>query len=191
MLEEKNQVIIVCDKKRKPEANFLLQLLSADEGKGIEGSVWEEKFFLANEPTLSSGANIIFIGNFKSAKENMVHINYRYNEYGIRYGWHGKRAIITVENKLLSQNQRSNLVGVALKLKDDIEIKFGDSTSSNIPNWAKISIAALKSAPLLSQVFEGWTLFSIYKDFKNQIEQQYKIAVLKFFNEGISDFLGV
>lgn len=104
------KLIIVCDEKCRPYADYFLQLLgleddSNDEVIGIkDGSVsatiWLEKDYNANSVQLASNQHLLFIGNSKFIKQKSKHMNIKFNEFGISYGWIGKQAFILVESNV-------------------------------------------------------------------------------------------
>lgn len=71
-----------------------------------DGSVrivaWNEKVWLDNKKAGNIAAKVLIIGNVKGADKLIPIIDVKFNEFGIKYGWAGNQAIITVDSKALS-----------------------------------------------------------------------------------------
>ena len=95
------KLIIVCEEKLRAYGDFLAQLISrkddsADSIMGIkDGSaaaqVWSDKEYASNAAQISSEQYILFIGNTKMMKEKRIHMQRKFSEYGMNYGWLGKQ----------------------------------------------------------------------------------------------------
>ena len=98
------RIIIVCDKKTEQYANYLRQLISAnDDNFGmVEAAVWLEKDYLANKATVSSSEHVLFVGDNNASKSESSSMIVKYEKYGMKYGWLGKRAMMKVEDAMLS-----------------------------------------------------------------------------------------
>lgn len=104
------KLVIVCEEKLHRYGDFLAQLISGTDDKedavvGIkDGSaaaqVWTEKEYSANAAQISSEQYILFIGDSKLIKEKRHHMQKKYSEYGMNYGWLGKQAVLFVDHAL-------------------------------------------------------------------------------------------
>lgn len=102
------KLIIVCEDKLRHYGDFLAQLISRkDDGESDiigtkDGSaaaqVWTEKEYTANAAQISSEQYILFIGNSKLIKEKRMHMQKKFSEYGMNYGWLGKQAVLFVDH---------------------------------------------------------------------------------------------
>ena len=93
--------IIIHDGKKEAAkmADQLNALISQLEN--VSTTVWTEKQYLDNKPTLSSDEYLVFLGKTKSG-ENIIASplfkNY-YSEFNMRYGWLGKQAVMGLSPK--------------------------------------------------------------------------------------------
>lgn len=93
--------IIIHDGKKEAAkmADQLNALISQLEN--VSTTVWTEKQYLDNKPTLSSDEYLVFLGKTKSG-ENIIASplfkNY-YSEFNMRYGWLGKQAVVGLSPK--------------------------------------------------------------------------------------------
>ncbi len=109
----KTKLIIVCDEKTEQYANYLRQLISTNDDKdgevkgvvdgSVEAAVWLDKEYIANKATISSSEHILFIGDNKVSKSETSSMVIKFNKFGMKYGWLGKRAMMQVEDEKLSQ----------------------------------------------------------------------------------------
>ena len=101
------KLIIVCEEKCRQYGDYLAQLISLeddteDETVGtkdgeVAAQVWLEKDYKANAAQLSSNQYILFIGQDKLIKEKSSHMNMGFAEFGMKYGWLGKQAVLSVD----------------------------------------------------------------------------------------------
>ena len=104
------KLIIVCEEKLHRYGDFLAQLISGNDDKdgkivGIKdgaaaAQVWTEKEYTSNAAQISSEQYLLFIGNSKLIKEKRYHMQKKYSEYGMNYGWLGKQAVLFVDRSL-------------------------------------------------------------------------------------------
>lgn len=201
--QPKKQVIIVYGENQKKYANFLSQLIIAankdEDGENTEGeektilsaAVWNEKHFTDQEKILNGMDKIIFVGETKSARDNMLNteLSSNKNKCGISYGWFGNRAFIMVEDRLLEKEEVEVLNSLCKELGETLEIK---SKADKFVNWTRVigTMFIVPSMPIISAAVIANYFRIKAKDKKQQIDQQYKFAVLKFHMDSLSEFLG-
>ncbi|MGQ5513398.1 hypothetical protein ACUJ42_02460 [Streptococcus anginosus] len=216
------KLIIVCDEKHRKYGDYLSQFISLEDDiedrvVGIKDGevvtqVWSEKEYKSNAPQISSSQYILFIGKSKLIKEKGFHMKPVFSKYGMRYGWLGKQAILTVETNV-SVKEYDDFLDFALAKQADIERlvekkenkSFGDKVMEKsiegalfgVPLAVEIATVGVLGGPLglfgISRVagFAGAKITETI-DLKNRIrEQQYSCAIMKFYLEGLSAFLGM
>lgn len=205
------KLIIVCDEKHRKYGDYLSQLISLENDTedcvvGIKDGevatqVWSEKEYQSNAPQISSLQYILFVGESKLIKEKGLHMKPVFSKYGMRYGWLGKQAILTVEASI-SVKEYDEFLNFALDNQADIERlvekkenkSFVDKVKENPMVGAKVAgiaaLGVLGGAVGLSPVIGLKIKRTI--DLKKGIrEQQYSCAIVKFYLEGLSAFLGM
>lgn len=100
-------LVIVCDEKHKKYADYLHQLISLEDDTeesivgvkdgSVQAAVWLEKDYVKNSHTFSSNQHIVFIGNSKLIKEKSSYMKVVFSKFGIKYGWLGRQAFLSVE----------------------------------------------------------------------------------------------
>ena len=174
--------------------------------------VWPEKEYRSNAPQISSSQYILFIGESELIKEKGFHMKPVFSKYGMQYGWLGKQAILTVETNV-SVKEYDEFLNFALANQADIkrivekkeDKSFGDKVKEKsiegalfgVPLAAGIAIVGVLGGPLglfgISQVggFAGAKITETIELKKEIRKQQYSCAVMKFYLEGLSAFLGM
>lgn len=229
MFENTNvkKLIIVSDEKTKPYANYLMALISANDDKedevvgikdgSVEAVVWSEKDFADNEPTLSSKAYILFIGDNKLSKSQRGGMGIKFEQFGMHYGWLGKRAVMFVDRTITNCIEYDDFYQSALPYQESMtkvierktrtivaagEVMEVDEKQAKLlqPGKAeKAGIAAL-AAGLVSPVV-GMAAVAIgtpiaiakgmatVKEKKEVLQQQYSCLTMRMYLEGLSEFL--
>ncbi len=129
----KTKLIIVCDEKTRDYANFLRQLISAnDDTEGsvvgvadgsVEAAVWLDKDYLHNSATISSNEHVLFIGDNKVSKSEVSSMIPRFNQFGMKFGWLGKRGMMQVDDKLLNEEQYNGFLDYCMEYKEQLQLQ--------------------------------------------------------------------
>lgn len=211
--EEKTmrKLIIVCEEKCRQYGDYLAQLISLEDDTEekavgtkdgeVAAQVWLEKDYKANSAQLSSTQYILFIGHNKLIKEKSAHMNIEFSEYGMRYGWLGKQAVLSVEDVVeadkygnfisYAQNYQRN-VEQLIKSKDKKALKAG-AVGGTMGAAGAGALAVIAPVALVPVVGINAGVMAVRKLTLNSKirEQQYSCAVMKFYLEDLSKFLGM
>ena len=124
------KLIIVCEEKCRQYGDYLAQLISLEDDKEDEtvgtkdgevaAQVWLEKDYKANAAQLSSNQYILFIGQDKLIKEKSSHMNMGFAEFGMKYGWLGKQAVLSVD-KVVEADKYENFISYAQNYQQNVE----------------------------------------------------------------------
>lgn len=191
-------LIIICEEKCRQYGDYLAQLISLKDGE-VAAQVWLEKDdYKANSAQLSSSQYILFIGQDKLIKEKSSHMNMKFSEYGMKYGWLGKQAVLSVEKVVeadkyesfiaYAQNYQQN-VEQLIKSKDKQSLKAGAAAGAVGAAGALAIIFPATLAPIaISAGVKAVKKYTLNSKIK---EQQYSCAVMKFYLDDLSKFLGL
>lgn len=202
-------LIIICEEKCRQYGDYLAQLISLEDDTEentvgtkdgeVAAQVWLEERYKANSALISSSQYILFIGQDKLIKEKSSHMNMEFSEYGMKYGWLGKQAVLSVEKVVeadkyesfiaYAQNYQQN-VEQLIKSKDKQSLKAGATAGAVGVAGALAIIFPATLAPIAGisagvMAVKKYTLNSKIK------EQQYSCAVMKFYLDDLSKFLGL
>ena len=108
--KQMTKLVIVCGEHEKKYGNYLRQLICSNDDKegetvGVEDgtvdvAVWSEEEYKSNSPTISSSLYLLFIGENKASKSEVVSMPIIFNRFGMKYGWRGKRGMLIVDKVL-------------------------------------------------------------------------------------------
>ena len=202
------KLIIICEEKCRQYGDYLAQLISLEDDTEentvgtkdgeVAAQVWLEKDYKANFAQLSSSQYILFIGQDKLIKEKSSHMNMEFSEYGMKYGWLGKQAVLSVEKVVeadkyesfiaYAQNYQQN-VEQLIKSKDKQSLKAGAAAGTVGAAGALAIIFPATLAPIaISAGVKAVKKYTLNSKIK---EQQYSCAVMKFYLDDLSKFLGL
>ena len=211
------KLIIVCEEKCRQYGDYLAQLISLEDDKEDEtvgtkdgevaAQVWLEKDYKANAAQLSSNQYILFIGQDKLIKEKSSHMNMGFAEFGMKYGWLGKQAVLSVE-KVVESDKYENFISYAqnyqqnveqlIKSKDKKALKAGAAAGAagvaGAVGVAKAgALAVISPVALVPIAGIGAGVMAVKKFTLNSKikEQQYSCVVMKFYLDDLSKFLGL
>ena len=211
------KLIIVCEEKCRKYGDYLAQLISLEDDKEDEtvgtkdgevaAQVWLEKDYKANAAQLSSNQYILFIGQDKLIKEKSSHMNMGFAEFGMKYGWLGKQAVLSVE-KVVEADKYENFISYAqnyqqnveqlIKSKDKKALKAGAAAgAARVAGAAGVAkagaLAVISPVALVPIAGIGAGVMAVKKFTLNSKikEQQYSCAVMKFYLDDLSKFLGL
>ena len=197
------KLIIVCEEKCRQYGDYLAQLISLEDDKEDEvvgtkdgevaAQVWLEKDYKANASQLSSNQYILFIGQDKLIKGKGSHMNMEFAEFGMKYSWLGKQAVLSVE-KVVEADKYENFISYAQNYQQNVEqlIKSKDKKTLKV-GAAAGALAAISPIALVPIVGTGAGVMGVKKFMLNNKikEQQYSCAVMKFYLDDLSKFLGL
>ncbi|NCC87253.1 MAG: hypothetical protein EOM05_05230 [Clostridia bacterium] len=193
------KLIIVCEEKCRVFGDYLSQLISLeDDTEGstvgtkdgeVAAQVWLEKDYLANAAHISSDQYILFIGHDKLIKEKSTHMKVMFSQFGMKYGWLGKQAVLCVE-KVVSADAYSDFISLAKSYQSDIDTLIEKkSIAKALPE--KALIPAMAAMAVMVPVAEA-TLAVKQLTLNSKIrEQQYSCEVTRFYLDSLSTFLGI
>lgn len=190
-------LIIICEEKCRQYGDYLAQLISLKDGE-VEAQVWLEERYKANSALISSSQYILFIGQDKLIKEKSSHMNMEFSEYGMKYGWLGKQAVLSVE-KVVEADKYESFIAYAqdyqqnveqlIKSKDKQSLKAGATAGAVGAAGALAIIFPATLAPIaISAGVKAVKKYTLNSKIK---EQQYSCAVMKFYLDDLSKFLGL
>ena len=125
MYTTRKKLIIVHSDNTAVFANYLQMLISSNNDKDdkqisnedglIETTIWSEKQYIDQKPTLSSVDHILFVGGGEVLSKETYGITVRFDKYGMKYGWLGKYAFLYIIDKRLNKNEFSGFLEFAKK----------------------------------------------------------------------------
>ena len=133
-------------------------------------------------------------------------MNMEFSEYGMKYGWLGKQAALSVEKVVeadkyesfiaYAQNYQQN-VEQLIKSKDKQSLKAGATAgavgAAGVVGVAKAGALAIIFPATLAPIAISAGVMAVKKYTLNSKikEQQYSCAVMKFYLDDLSKFLGL
>lgn len=87
--------------------NFFKKLVETKTGNNLNINVvsWSEKVWLSQKKAGNINSKILFLGNVKGTEKLLPVVDLKLDKYGIKYGWAGNQAVISVEDKKLKEHE--------------------------------------------------------------------------------------
>lgn len=214
------ELIIVCDEKTVGYANYLRQLVSTNDDEeevvgtkdgAIEVVVWLEKDYLANRATITSNQHILFIGENQASKNEISSMNLKFDKYGMKYGWLGKRGMMLVSEVISQPETYNEFIELCRNYKTEFElIEFKKSlpeqaidaavgAMGDIPNVISnvgntlfsflVGSAPAIAADAVNAVAEATKWITTTDDQRKITDQQFRALTLILYMDGLSEFL--
>lgn len=216
------KLIIVCDEKTEPYANYLRQLISTNDDKEedvvgvadgtVDAAVWLEKEYVANKAQISSSEHILFVGDNKVSTAETSSMILKYEKYGMKYGWLGKRGMMRVDDTPTTPEAYDEFVEYCLGYQtefekvamsrpaNEIEEKesFVQETTDNTKGVGLITkraLAGLKAgfktvtSPVIDISNTGIQAISNISVRKKILDQQYRALAVILYIDGLQSFL--
>lgn len=209
MLGEKTtKLIIVCDEKTSEYANYLRQLVSmkddtSDEIVGVkdgtvEVAVWLEKDYVANMATISSKEHILFVGENKVSKKETPSMSVKFDKFGMKYGWLGKRAMMMVSDSIKDKETYDQFIEFCQAYEQKIEAmslervciyEEKNETEKGVVALMKNKAATLAQLVVNPGVFGAVAGINTLKDRKKLRDQQFRALTAILYTDGLTEFL--
>ncbi len=222
------KLIIVCDEKTEIYANYLRQLISTNDDKDeevvgiadgtVEAAVWTDKEYLANKAQISSNEHILFLGDNKVSKAESSSMIVKFDKYGMQYGWLGKRAMMKIDNEMLSPESYDDFIEFCLGYETEFEkiamkkakvkveaSKDEESDNNKIKGFAKkvdikkvgeavvagagVAVAGIPGALAGLSLTVGIDKAQALKNHKKMKDQQYRALTVILYIDGLQEFM--
>lgn len=182
----------------------------------VETVVWSEKDYLAQKPTLSSSDYILFVGSSKKLQNEYCGMQEKFSRFGMRYSWLGKRGLLSVDDGIRRKDY-DQFLSYARNYIQDIQKKMDTKGQAAAKDAATVgagvaaeaasvgaAIAAGNGISILlpfvaaafapvgvvaGGVFGGIKIIRHIKEKRSVTDQQFTCLVLKFYLEGMQQFL--
>ena len=171
-------LIVVYKEKDELGVNQLRKLLetkddTADSIVGVEDRTvkvvaWLEKVWLQNKATGKLDSKVLLIDDIKGAKNLLPIIEVKYNKHGITYGWAGNQAIISIEEKALTNKEDyESFLADLTAIADQIGAEYGKKIAEDSAKILKE--AWLTTVPLVGSYFSGKLMGDALKQVREQM----------------------
>lgn len=201
-INEKKELIIVCDESLMEYANYLMALIGQNNDKysTVSAAIWTPKVYKDTLPKITSNTHILFIGSFKEAKEQRKNVNSKFNEYGMHFGWLGKRAVMYVDDKMLEKDEYDQFLKFSKNYQKEFEkatVNIANKLLGAVGLGAGVISAAISSAAIFSPIIVGTAslafgvcgLISGTIAHKKIKAQQYRCLTMALYLDGLQKFL--
>ena len=190
----KTQLMIVCEDKLREYANYLIalvgqkddtenQIVGVKDGT-VTAAIYSPKQYNDTLPKITSNTHILFLGNFKEAKEHWKNVDFKFDKYGMKYGWLGKRAVMYVDEIMVKKKDYEKFISFAETYKRKFE-KVNVNMAKSFPEIAKWM--AMFSPIAFPVAIYGMITGKIVR--KKIWEQQYRCLTLVLYFDGLQEFL--
>ena len=214
------KLIIVCDESTVGYANYLRQLISANDDEedviigtkdgAIKVSVWLEKHYLDNMSTISSNEHVLFIGENQASKNEISSMNVKFDKYGMKYGWLGKRGMMLISKTIDNPEDYNEFIELCRNYKTEFElIEFKKSLPEqaidaavsamgdipdimlNVGNTLLFFLGPVPAfaADAVNAVAEATKWITTTEDQRKITDQQFRALTLILYMDGLSEFL--
>lgn len=141
---------VVYGSKDRKWALLLYNLMGESK---IMASYSDENKFNAQELIFSNENKVIFVGNSKIAKDQINGVVWKFNKFGIRYGWLGNSAIISIKNSRMNKDECQKFYKFVDETYEKINkiIEIGNQSPSLDPNI----VAGVATLSLISMLGAG------------------------------------
>lgn len=204
---EKRKLIVVYKKKDELALNYLKKLVETNDDKdekivGTEDNTvsiidWTEKDYQNNKVLGNIPNKILFLDDIKETKKLVPIMDIKYSSNGISYGFIGKKAIISINEKALNADEafmKFQKDFFELIKSIDEKTKRNDSQKElelhqNAKLTKVLAIIFTIAYPILGlPIMVGATITNSF-DKKNLREKMFLYAITKFYLDEMDDFM--
>lgn len=199
---------------------YVRQLISANDDEedviigtkdgAIKVSVWLEKHYLDNMSTISSNEHVLFIGENQASKNEISSMNVKFDKYGMKYGWLGKRGMMLISKTIDNPEDYNEFIELCRNYKTEFEliefkkslpeqaIDAAVSAMGDIPdimlNVGNTLLSFLGPVPAIAAdavnaVAEATKWITTTEDQRKITDQQFRALTLILYMDGLSEFL--
>ena len=210
----KKKLIIVTDEKSTMYAELLSALITMKDDSedrvigvkdgSVETVIWSEKIYTDNQAQLGSNNKVVFLGRSDVSKSVAANINCQndFSAYGICYGFVSNKAVVYIDNALLSADKElydefydkyctfMQSIGTEFALgqiKEKVEIKTENVQESEKEHGAFAKKALGVFHKIDKMAAKG---ISVLVNTKEIADQQNRCAIFAFYANVLATFMG-
>jgi len=139
---------------------------------------WNEKVWLSQKKTGTIDSKVLFVGDIKGTDKLIPIIDTKFDKYGIKFGWAGKQAIISVDQK-------------ALLKKEDYDSFFNELIDLPVTDFLKENQVKENEPKKIGKfnVSIPDIVSDLFVDTAKVKRQMYFYGVIKTYNEYLNEFM--
>lgn len=183
-------LVIVYTAEAREHAEYLRNLIGLTET--VKAVTCKDKEF--DEKNNTSAQKVIYIGDCKSAVSTKKHAKWKFNEYGLRCGWLGNKAMLYIETPLKKRKDYEKFYeygkSVAIRMEEQFKNVKEDSTGQKIGKvLSTVSIIAWIYVPFVGIPGVYNLTATAIKRNKAVKQQQYDTMVRLFYLDHLQKFI--
>ena len=173
---------------------------------------WTEKVWLANKKPGNIQGKILFINDIKGTDKLIPVLDFKFNEYGIRYGWAGNQAILYVNSKeLIERSSYLNFISELSKLpipemykqpkntkikvidenREDLQSEQQDNDCKNLFLKAKEQLAKGVNQIEKAGIKVAMNAEDYLRDKNYLVTQMLFYGIVHLYNDGLDEFMNM
>lgn len=157
------------------------EIVGTEDGT-VEIVSWDEKMWLQQKKAGNISSKVLFVGDVKGTDKLYPILDIKYDKWGIRYGWAGKQAMITVDGHYVSKKANYKAF-----LEEFNSGELPEKKTDSLP-MAVVKYGAAGTALGLIGV-GGMKLVDIYRDKKKVRQQLYLFGILEMYKNHLDEFM--
>ena len=187
-MEERKELRIVYRRGTEKYAEYLESLL--EDRPGVDASVWTERDYLDCKGTMTGAEYVLFLGDGIALEQEGVTIPPRYENFGMSYGWSGRRAAVIATERPLAgkrkirafleylQQAHAEITPEELQtVADENAMAWGESLKASVNPFAMVLDSMFRTP-----VSSAGAITAVG-------HLQYKALVMEFCKNGVDAFL--
>lgn len=190
-IEPKTLIVVYKDELLLNQLKKLVETDDDDKetGKTVgteDGSItivaWDEEMWLSQKKAGTVEDKVLFIGNVKGIDKLKPLIDYKFDKWGIKYGWAGKQALILVDEYSIGK-------------KEDYEAFLAEFKKQTLPEKKKektpVKVVKKGGMAVLFGLVGLGASFAVdfFKDKAKLRQQLYLYGVLDLYNNYLDKFM--
>lgn len=190
-IEPKTLIVVYKDELLLNQLKKLVETNDDDKETGKivgteDGSItivaWDEKMWLSQKKAGTVEDKVLFIGNVKGTDKLEPLIDYKFDKWGIKYGWAGKQALILVDE-------------YAVGKKEDYEAFLAEFKKQTLPEKKKektpVKVVKKGGIAVLFGLVGLGASFAVdfFKDKAKLRQQLYLYGILDLYNNYLDKFM--
>lgn len=149
---------------------------------------WSEKIWLEQKKAGNINNKVLFLGNIKGIDKLTPIIDVKFNEFGVKYGWAGRQAVVFAEPKAISKKDEYNKF---LKILNELSIPDKvkkHAVNAMIPKTVGDGmVTSLKySVPIVGKIMATKDILG-YR--KNKEQQMLFYGIMNLYANHLEEFM--
>lgn len=189
-MQNNNLIVVYKDELIVNELRKLVEnhnRMKRSPGGDISITLWSEKAWKQGKKSEDTDSKVLFIGDIAGTKNLIPLLDIKFNNFGVKYGWAGNRAVLVADVKALKSMK--DYTKFCEELQKELTV---EEYRKNVPvEWLNEISENLETKLVFPSIYFYKFTKGFWENFEKIKRQQYLYGIDVFYKRDFEDFMEI